>query len=149
MPSPPYLSFRATSSTSASIRTGPKPPELEPEQNIPHFIHRVVHAAPSPLHFPSKNQVKQSAKPLSPLHLSPSNLQILIFFHTLVQTASDDDLNAKYQRCYCAAGAGQCKRQMGQGSLGTGMCSPAAPQGRLLAQKVQRTLPAHPQVKTH
>lgn len=105
---------------------------------------------PHPI-FPPKNQAEQSAKPLFPLHLSPSNLQVLIFFHALVQAASDDDLNAKYQccYCYCAAGAGQGKRQLEQGNLGPGMFSPAAPQGRLHAQKVQRTLPAHPQVKTH
>lgn len=98
---------------------------------------------------PQKNQVEQSAKPLFPLHLSPSNLQILIFFHTLVQAASDDDLNAKHQRCYCAAGAGQGKRQQEQGNWGPGILSPAAPQGRLHAQKVQRILPAHPRVKSH
>lgn len=130
-----HQNWSQTSRVGARTEYSPFHPSCCPRCPIP---------TPLPLKKPSKTICKTSLSPPS-----PSNLQILIFFHTLVQTASDDDLNAKYQRCYCAAGAGQCKRQMGQGSLGTGMCSPAAPQGRLLAQKVQRTLPAHPQVKTH
>lgn len=45
--------------------------------------------------------------------------------------------------------AEQREGQLDQRNVGTAVCSPAALRGRLHVHKVQRNLPAHPQVKTH